>query len=95
MINWQSVIFNSFWIFGLSLLLAAFSYHTWAASQFGRLLRVQLQETSFLRPLWVSIMLVCIGLSGTSNQLWETVVWGIMALFALFSFARLFPNLQT
>lgn len=85
MINWQSVIFNSLWIFGLALLLAAFSYHYWDASQHGRSLRTQLSHSSFLRFFWLAIFLVSIGLIGTSQQLWEMVTWGGLALFALFS----------
>jgi len=85
MINWQSVIFNSFWILGLSVLLAAFSYHYWDASQHGRSLRVQLSQTAFLRFFWLAIFLVSIGLIGTSQQIWEMILWGGLALFSLFS----------
>jgi CDP-diglyceride synthetase len=85
MINWQSVIFNSFWIFGLALLLAAFSYHYWEAAQNNRSLRVQLSQPAFLRFFWLAIFLVSIGLIGTSQQLWEMAIWGGLALFALFS----------
>jgi hypothetical protein len=85
MINWQSVIFNSFWIFGLALLLAAFSYHYWEATQNGRSLRSQLSQPAFLRFFWLAIFFISIGLIGTSQQLWEMAIWGGLALFALFS----------
>ena len=85
MINWQSVIFNSFWILGLAILLAAFSYHYWEATQNGRSLRAQLGQPAFLRFFWLAIFLVSIGLIGTSQQLWEMAIWGGLALFALFS----------
>lgn len=85
MINWQSVIFNSFWILGLALLLAAFSYHYWDATQHGRSLRTQLSQANFLRFFWLAIFLVSIGLIGTSQQVWEMAVWGGLAIFALYS----------
>jgi hypothetical protein len=85
MINWQSVIFNSFWILGLAVLLAAFSYHYWEAHQLGRSLREQLSQAAFLRFFWLAILLVSIGLIGTSQQIWEMVIWGGAALLALFS----------
>ena len=83
MINWQSVIFNSFWILGLALLLAALSFHYWEASQTKRQLRAQLGRPEFLRFFWLGMALVCIGLAGTSEQLWELAVWGALALLAL------------
>ncbi|MFN2135679.1 MAG: hypothetical protein ACK2UK_06980 [Candidatus Promineifilaceae bacterium] len=83
MINWQSVLFNSFWIFGLSLLLAAASYAIWSASESGRSMRDQFSSPGFLRFFWASSFLVAIGLAGTSGQTWETLLWAGMALFAL------------
>ena len=83
MISWQSVIFNSFWISGLAILLAAFSYQYWEASQNSQSLRVQLSQPSFLRLFWMSIFLISIGLVGTSQQLWEMALWAGLALFSL------------
>ncbi len=83
MISWQSIIFNIFWIFGLALLLAAFSYQNWDASQNNLSLRVQLSQPGFLRLFWLSIFLISIGLVGTSQQLWEMALWGGLALFSL------------
>ena len=83
MINWQSVILNSFWILGLSLMLAAFSYHYWLAGQANRQLRLQLSERGFLRPIWLGLILVGIGLIGTSDESWEMVLWGVLTLIAL------------
>ena len=89
MINWQSVIFNSFWILGLSLMLAAFSYHYWLAGQENRQLRLQLSERGFLRPIWLGVILVGIGLIGTSQESWEMVLWGVLSLIALIFFIGL------
>ena len=90
MINWQSVIFNSFWILGLSLMLAAFSYHYWLAGQENRQLRLQLSERGFLRPIWLGVILVGIGLIGTSQESWEMVLWGVLSLIALIFFIGLY-----
>jgi hypothetical protein len=90
MIDWRSVLFNSFWIFGLALVLAAFSYHYWVAGQENRQLRLQLSERRFRRPLWLALILIGIGLIGTSGQMWEMVIWGIFTLFALIIFIGLF-----
>lgn len=95
MINWQSVIFNSFWISGLALLLAAFSYHYWDATQNDRSLRQQLSRPGFLFSFWFAMLLVSIGLVGTSQQLWEMALWGILALLAIVAIAGLARSAAT
>jgi hypothetical protein len=95
MINWQSVVFNSFWISGLAVLLAAFSYTYWSAAQNGRSLRTELLGTDFLRFFWTAAALVCVGLAGTSQTMWETVLWGGMAILALFFIVRMFADQQS
>lgn len=82
MINWQSVIFNSFWILGLALLLAALSYYAWLASENALPMRAQLGAPGFQRYFWVAAGLVAIGLAGTSSQLWEMILWSGLALLA-------------
>ena len=83
MINWYSVIINSFWIAGLSLLLAAFSYYYWLAQVEQQPLRQQLNGVSFGRFFWLSLGLVSIGLAGTSDQTWEMGLWGLFAIYSL------------
>jgi H+/Cl- antiporter ClcA len=76
-INWSSVLINSFWIVGLAILLAAFSYHYWQATSTNQKLKAQLNRPGFLRPFWVSLILISIGLAGTSTTWWETTIWAI------------------
>ncbi|MEJ2748582.1 MAG: hypothetical protein P8183_11850 [Anaerolineae bacterium] len=82
-INWQSVIVNSFWILGLAILLAAFSYHYWLANEESRRLRDQLNQPTFQRLYWLSFVFVGIGLAGTSQKTWEMIVWIIFTLFSV------------
>jgi len=86
-IDWRSLIFNAFWILGLAVLLAAFSYHSWAAGQERRPLREQLNQPSFSRLFWISLTFVSVGLAGTSQRLWETAIW---VLFIIVSVAYTF-----
>ena len=83
MINWQSVIFNSFWILGLATLLAVFSYGYWQAEQEGQRLPTILGGIGFQRALWLSIALIGTGLAGTSEKFWEILLWGILTVIAL------------
>jgi hypothetical protein len=89
MISWQSVLFHSAWILGLSILLATFSYHFWLAGQAGNKVIAQLGDTGFLRFFWLGIGLICVGLAGTSGRLWEIVLWAVLALVAFVGFVRL------
>jgi hypothetical protein len=89
MINWQSVILNSFWIVGLAIILAAFSYHYWLAGQENRNLRLQLNEPGFLKPTWLGLIFIGIGLIGTSRELWEMILWGVLTLIAIVLFIGL------
>jgi hypothetical protein len=84
-INWYSILLNSFWIGGLSLLLAALSYHYWAAQIAARPLRQQLNTRSFNRAFWLAFALVGIGLAGTSQQSWEVAIWILFTLYSLFN----------
>ena len=87
-IDWYAVLLNSFWIVGLALLLAALSYHHWAAQQTNTRLREQLQKPAFNKAFWLSFVLVAIGLAGTSQHIWETAVWGIFIIIGLAYFVR-------
>lgn len=63
-------------------MLAAISYHNWLAGQENRQLRLQLSERGFLRPTWLGILFVGIGLVGTSQQSWEMAIWSVLTLIA-------------
>jgi hypothetical protein len=80
-----TVAINSFWILGLALLVAAFSYHYDQAQRKEHSLRAQLSEPSFNIAAWAAATLIGIGLIGTSMRTWEALVW---LVFTLFSFAN-------
>lgn len=81
----RSVLSNSFWIVGLALLLASFSYHHDQAHRNERSLRKQLSSRSFLLAAWSSAALVGIGLAATSTRDWETVIWIAFTLYNIVS----------
>jgi hypothetical protein len=87
-INWFSLLFNSFWIVGLAIGLAALSYQFWEARQSQTSLRIQLGQPSFLASFWAGFGLVCVGLAGTTAVMWETAVWLMMATAGFFFMAK-------
>ena len=91
MINWLSVVANSFWIVGLAIMLAGVSYHVWLAGQLNRPLRQQLGGAPFLRVAVVGLLLVGIGLALTADgplQLLPAVALSLICLFALLALFR-------
>lgn len=91
MINWYALIANSFWVVGLAVLLAGFSYHSWLAKENGRSIKEQFNESAFQKLFWASSILVAMGLAGTSRSWWETAVWIIvifMSLLNLYQISR-------
>lgn len=91
-INWPSIIINSFWIIGLAILLAAFSYHYWLAHEENRRLRDQLNQPAFQQFYWLSFVCVGIGLAGTSQKTWEMIVWIIFTLVSAVNTARAYKG---
>jgi hypothetical protein len=89
MINWLSVVANSFWVVGLAVILAALSYYYWLADQLGHSLREEFGRPRFQRLLVLGLLLVGIGLALTSNDLWQIlpaavlIIGCVVALFAL------------
>jgi hypothetical protein len=80
-IDWVSVFMNSFWIVGAAVLLASFSYQ-YAQAQPASL-RERLSQPSFLRFIWVGFTCIAIGLAGTSQTVWESILWSIFVLIGL------------
>jgi len=74
MIDWLSVIANGFWIVGLALVLAALSYYYWQSTQAGRSLREEFGSPAFQKVAAVGLLLVGVGLAGTSAALWQVAL---------------------
>ncbi len=80
MIDWLAVVAHSFWIAGLALVLAALSYHYWLAGQSGLALRKAFAALSFQKAVVFGLLLVSIGLAGTSDQWWQTALAAVAVL---------------
>ncbi len=71
MINWYSIIANSFWLLGLAAVLAGLSYYYWLAVQTGRSLGDMFGASSFQRVIILGALLIGVGLSLTAGSLWQ------------------------
>jgi hypothetical protein len=83
MINWLHAFFNSLWILGLALILAAFSHAHWLAHVRGARTRPLLGTPTFQLPFTIGMALVSLGLFFLSRGWLEHLLWGAFtALFA-------------
>ncbi len=83
MIDWPNLFFNTLWILALAIGLAVFSYASWQASEQRTVLHRQLMQPGGQFFLLLAGLLFCTGLAGTSDRLWETALWGLLAVFFL------------
>jgi hypothetical protein len=81
MINWFSVVANSFWIVGLAVILAALSYYYWLAGNYGRPLRQELGSPPFQTALILGLFLVGVGLALT-GQGWLQILPAVGLILA-------------
>lgn len=89
MIDWVYVGTNSLWILGLSILLAALSYHDWLARETGQRRRALFRRLSWRLPLWTGMASFCIGVGlGRELSWWERIFWAALALSAVWQLAR-------
>lgn len=87
MIDWFALIFNSLWVLGLAVILAAASFHHWNASRHHTSLRTQFQQQSFAAWGWLGLTLIALGLAGTSQPLWQQLLWSAFAIInAIFAY---------
>jgi hypothetical protein len=79
MIDWINVAFNALWIVGLSVALAALSYASWEAGMLREKMAVRLRRPAYQVALAAAGLLFCLGLAGTADALWKSLLWLALA----------------
>jgi mannose/fructose/N-acetylgalactosamine-specific phosphotransferase system component IIC len=80
MIDWYNLLMNALWIFACALALSTISYVSWQASALGEKFRTVLGKRGIQVALNSAGLLFCIGLAGTSDVLWQRVLWILLAV---------------
>lgn len=91
MIDWPNVAYNSLWIIGCAIALAAISYASWDASVRQERFSNRLKQPAYEIAFGVAGLLFCLGLAGTARVTWEQVLW---LLLACGSFALIIAGYQ-
>ena len=80
MIDWYNIIMNAFWVLGCAVALTTLSYASWEASAQGDKIRTLLRQTNIQIALNFSGFLFCAGLAGTSNVIWQQILWILLGV---------------
>ena len=80
MIDWYNLVMNSFWILGCAIALATLSYASWEASLLKEKFLNRLRESKYQITLNLAGLLFCIGLAGTTDVVWQQILWGLLGL---------------
>ena len=80
MIDWYNLLMNALWILACALALATLSYVSWQASVTGEKFRALVGQPAIQLWLNVSGLLFCAGLAGTSEAIWQRVLWILLAM---------------
>ena len=81
LIDWYFVAVSALWILGLSILLAAFSYHDWLRRETGRRWKEITAGPSWSLAFSAGMLFFCLGIGLERDAAWwERILWGTLAL---------------
>ena len=80
MIDWYNLFMNACWILGCAVALASLSYASWDASASGKTFKDRLRQSKIQIALNIGGLLFTVGLAGTSQAIWQRVLWIILGL---------------
>jgi hypothetical protein len=87
--DWLNVAATGLWTIGLSILLAAFSYHDWLARETGRRRRDLFRRRSFQLPWTSGICLTSAGWGlGQASWWWEKAFLFLLAAWFVWELLR-------
>ena len=80
LIDWRMVGFASLWIMGLAVILAVLSFADYHSKTKGDRFRDELRKPIYLVWINVGLSLFCLGMLGSSDTLWQSLLWGFLAV---------------
>jgi hypothetical protein len=83
-IDWPHLLFNTLWILGCAVILAAFSHSHWLAGVRGTSTRRLLNTPAFQLPFTLGLTLISLGLLLLAAAWLERALWGLFTLLFLY-----------
>lgn len=80
MIDWYHLLTNAIWILGCAVVLATISYTSWEASVHHSSFKEFVRQYKIQLSLSVGGAFFAIGLAGTTQILWQQILWAIISL---------------
>lgn len=80
LIDLPRLFFNSLWVLGFSIIMAALSMHHYLAQEKNISFRDAVQATNFQLCLWGGLTLATIGFAGNATTWWEQILWVILTI---------------
>ena len=79
MIDWYFVLMHGLWILGLSVVLAACSFHVWLRRELNRTFLQEIRAPSFRLASSAGLLLVALGLVLLGgSRWWERPLWFLL-----------------
>jgi len=75
---WIRLAFNSLWVLGAAVILAAFGFCYYDAHVGGERLRARLITPAFRMWLLIGLTLIGLGAALTASRWWERALWGLL-----------------
>lgn len=83
MIDAWSLVFTAFWILGLAVLLASWSYAYYEAQGSGRKTSRVLGQAGYRLAVLVGLLLFIAGMLLTDDRWWAKVLWFLLGIAAV------------
>jgi hypothetical protein len=80
MIDFWQIAAHALWIFGLAVLLAAWSFGYYEAQQAGQPVLTFLTKPNYDVAVTLGLVLFFAGLMGADGRIWAKVIWGFLAV---------------
>ena len=84
MIDWLNLAANALWILSLSLIVAIVSLARYDSQISGENLADKMTLRVWQTPLNIAGVLFCCGLTFTSIEIWQQVIWAILTGLCIF-----------
>ncbi len=94
-LDWIGLAFNSLWVLGAAVILAALGFFCYDAHVRGERLRTRFASPGFQVWLLIGLTLIGLGAALTVSRWWERVLWGLLCAVNVWQIWVSWPRSKT